>query len=344
MAAALLLLTPVGEVISLTWSIPTRAPFTIPPISANINDTVAFTWSSWHNVYRSASREDFDGCMKTGGAVVASVASGGTFYFTASVPGEYLFICTVGGHCASGQKVAITVADPPPPPTPPMPPMSPVSCFPSTAIVSMRDGARKTIDTLREGDEILAATAGDGRLVYDAVSLFSLADPAADAALLTLVTDSNATLTLTPTHRLPIGAACCAVSEQARHVTVGQCVWVAPHPTAIANAGAQLLQPAMVVAIAPALPRTPQPRGLFSPLLAHGTLPVVDGVATAFNSPHIVALDSLALPLALLLCKAFSTCSALRRTVAVVECARQRLLGTASCKGFRFVDGLVVLR
>lgn len=122
--------------ISISWRIPTRDPYRIPQIVATVNDTLTFTWSSPHNVYISASEHDFDDCVKSGGTELASGVSGGTYTATLPTAGIFYYICTVGGHCASGQKVAVHVLQegqgfplpPPPSPPPPLPlPPSPIS-------------------------------------------------------------------------------------------------------------------------------------------------------------------------------------------------------------------------
>ena len=63
-----------------------------------------------------------------------------------------------------------------------------------------------------------------GTLGFDAASSFSLADPSAKAAFLSLTT-AAATVTLTPTHKLPAGPA--KALKQASEVAVGETVWLA---------------------------------------------------------------------------------------------------------------------
>ena len=89
-------------------------------------------------------------------------------------------------------------------------------------MVTKADGSLVRIDTLKEGDKIVAATA-DGALTTDIVSLLSIAQPEAQAkTLLTLSTAANATLTLTPEHHVPVGAECCSTLKKAKDVTVGE--------------------------------------------------------------------------------------------------------------------------
>ena len=63
-----------------------------------------------------------------------------------------------------------------------------------------------------------------GTLGFDAASSFSLADPSAKAAFLSLAT-ATATVTLTPTHKLPAGPA--KALKQASEVAVGETIWLA---------------------------------------------------------------------------------------------------------------------
>lgn len=195
----------------------------------------------------------------------------------------------------------------PPPPSPPSPPPSPDlpptnaenspasdPCFPSAAIVTKSDGSPSRIDTLKEGDEILAATA-DGALTIDAVSLLSIAKPEAHAkSLLQLMTASNATLVLTPEHHLPVGDACCSTLMKAKDVSVGGTVWAVKEGVAVAT---------RVTAISKALGK-----GLHSPVLLRGGFPVVDGLVTAFDSIDKVFLAQHGLASLLAACKASGTC------------------------------------
>ena len=98
--------------------------------AANVltNTSVTFSWSGWHNVYQSASKADFDSCVRTGGTLLTAAGLDGTYTTTLVDPGTYYYICEVPGHCGAGQKIAITVVGslpspslpplPPPPPTP----------------------------------------------------------------------------------------------------------------------------------------------------------------------------------------------------------------------------------
>ena len=53
-------------------------------------------------------------------------------------------------------------------------------------------------------------------------------------------------------------------------------------------------------------------KGLFSPVLAHGSFPVVNGVVTSFDAIGKVTLASYGLAPLLRVCKATGTCGMLR--------------------------------
>jgi len=111
--------------------------------------------------------------------------------------------------------------------------------------VQRADGETVPLSSLSAGDSILAAAANGtlafdavcegfylfhrrllqlGTLGFDVVSSFSLADPSAKAAFLSLAT-ATATVTLTPTHKLPAGLA--KELKQASKVAVGETIWIA---------------------------------------------------------------------------------------------------------------------
>ena len=70
----------------------------------------------------------------------------------------------------------------------------------------------------------LLAARTTGTIGIDAASSFSLADPSAKAAFLSLAT-ATATVTLTPTHKLPAGPA--KALKQASEVhAIGEMIWI----------------------------------------------------------------------------------------------------------------------
>lgn len=187
-------------------------------------------------------------------------------------------------------------------------------CFPSSSMVMLGNGSAARLGDLKEGDEILAATS-DGRATTGTVSLFSVAKPEAEATFLTLTASSDFKITITPEHHLPIGETCCSNLKQAKDVAVGDTVWSVSSTAVTAHT---VTSKGLTIE-----------KGLHSPVLANGAMPVVDGLATAFDSAWVVKLASYALPYALPLCKATGTCSVLRRVAALY-----------SGKELKYVDGL----
>ena len=158
-------------------------------------------------------------------------------------------------------------------------------CFPSEALVTMADGTPRRLDALRAGDAIVAARA-DGTLTTDTVSTLSLADADVQGTtFVVLTTASGRSLTLTPTHHVPVGAACCADLKQAKDVAVGDTMYETVP-------GSGLVRATTIAKIGSAI----KP-GLHSPVLLHGTMPIVNGVATSFDALHNVRLASYGLPL-----------------------------------------------
>lgn len=115
---------------------------------------------------------------------------------------------------------------------------------------------RASTRCLKEGEEIVAATA-EGTLTTDTVSLLSIAKPEAHAkSLLALRTAANTTLILTPEHHVPIGETCCSTLKKAKDVAVGDTAWTVKDGAVAATA---------ITAISKA-----NGRGLHSPVLTHG--------------------------------------------------------------------------
>ena len=158
-------------------------------------------------------------------------------------------------------------------------------CFPSEALITMANGTPRRLDALRVGDAIVAARA-DGTLTTDTVSTLSLADADVQGTtFVVLTTASGRNLTLTPTHHVPVGAACCADLKQAKDVAIGETIYEAVSVSAAVRA-------TQVKKIG-----TATKPGLHSPVLSHGTMPIVNGVATSFDALHNVRLATYGLPL-----------------------------------------------
>jgi len=179
---------------------------------------------------------------------------------------------------------------------PPSPPTGDQPCFPSSSSVTLASGEPTRIDELNEGDRLVAATAS-GALTVDTVSFLSIAKPGAEASFITVTTEAG-TLTLTPEHHLPVGAACCSELKKAKDVIIGDVLW--------AHEG-DAIAPRAVVALGMAIKS-----GLHSPVLTGGSFPVVDGLVTSFDAFEGVTLARIGLQHLTTLCKATGTCPLLR--------------------------------
>jgi len=166
-------------------------------------------------------------------------------------------------------------------------------CFPSSSIVTRSNGKPSRVDALREGDEIVAVTA-EGSITFDTLSLLSIAHPEAHTDTFLTISTANASLTLTPTHHLPVGSSCCSSLKKAKDVVVGDSVWTLQAGKAVAT---------IVVATT-----VTTGKGLHSPVLSNGHFPVVDGLVTSFDSIEKVTLAKHGLKPIVASCKATGTC------------------------------------
>jgi len=66
-----------------------------------------FNWTDTHNVLEVTTKTEYDACDKTNG--ILQQFSPATFNLTEN--GTYYYICTIGSHCDSGQKVTIVVGN-----------------------------------------------------------------------------------------------------------------------------------------------------------------------------------------------------------------------------------------
>ena len=184
-------------------------------------------------------------------------------------------------------------------------------CFPSAATVTRAaDGAVMRMDALREGDAIVALTA-NGVWTTDTVSLLSIAKPEAQATFVTLTTDAGQTLTLTPEHHLPVGEACCSYLKRANEVLEGDKVWTTSGAALVTKRGATIQ------------------KGLHSPVLTHGTFPVVDGIVTSFDSIEGVQIGAMLGPFLFPFIKATGSAALVRRLL-------------FSSRQLRYIDGFTV--
>ena len=178
-------------------------------------------------------------------------------------------------------------------------------CFPPTAKVTKllpgfagQEAVQVDVATLAAGDVILAADARTGTLRYDTVSLMSMAAPRKEATFVVLTTRATSasdgdeqaalamSLTLTPGHHVATGRVCCSSLKRAANIAVGDIVWAVSTPGSNGT-----LSPRTVVAKRAAIHT-----GAYSPVLVEGGLPIVDGMATSFDSLPQVELSARATP------------------------------------------------
>ena len=72
--------------------------------NAHVGDTLHFMWEGNHDVHVMASKAAFDSCDFTGATNLGAVSP--IAYPLTALP--TYFSCSVGSHCAGGQKLAVT--------------------------------------------------------------------------------------------------------------------------------------------------------------------------------------------------------------------------------------------
>ena len=99
---------------------------------------------------------------------------------------------------------------------------------------------------------------------------------------------------------MPVGEACCSELKLAKNVIVGDKVWAADLSAKTAAATTITSKTTTTAA------------GLHSPVLTHGSFPVVDGLVTAFDAIEKMMLAKQGLPALLAACKATGTCTSFK--------------------------------
>ena len=125
-------LPPVSAAVTdITWKVPAEDdPYT--PMTANVGDSVSFTWGSGHDVHIHPS-----GTCDEAGAKLVSDTPGATYTFKEADVGKVVFACDVKDHCAEGQIITFTVkSSTPTAPTASPPVASPVASPVSEPTVS----------------------------------------------------------------------------------------------------------------------------------------------------------------------------------------------------------------
>uniref|UniRef100_A0A7S0X615 Phytocyanin domain-containing protein n=1 Tax=Mantoniella antarctica TaxID=81844 RepID=A0A7S0X615_9CHLO len=107
------------------------------PKEITLGDSINFKYSSNHNVVKVSTEAEYTACSaKTNVVGSASVGATGYLHVFNTLGAQY-FVCGVGGHCASGQKMVVNVvaASPKPSESPkktPSPEKTPSTPKPST--------------------------------------------------------------------------------------------------------------------------------------------------------------------------------------------------------------------
>lgn len=150
-------------------------------------------------------------------------------------------------------------------------------CFPSSASVELRGGARVRLDALRVGDEVRSVDLA-GRPSVGRVSALSVRRPDARAVVWRVTTEAGGVLHATADHHVASGAACCAHVVRVRTLRPGDVLWTSVNGTRAS--------PVRVSSVRSGVDAV----GLHSPVLSNGDHPVVDGVVTSFDRIAVVRL------------------------------------------------------
>ena len=155
--------------------------------------------------------------------------------------------------------------------------------MPSSATVVLASGAKRSLDALQLGDEIVVATAA-GVLTTDTVSALSLADEDAESTFLMLSTAAGRNVTLTEEHHVPVGPSCCAILRTAGEIELGHTMWLASTTGAAVPSAVTKMEKV-------------SNKGLHSPVMTNGHFPLIDGIVTAFDSIGTVTAAGYGIPI-----------------------------------------------
>ncbi|CAJ1975538.1 unnamed protein product [Sphenostylis stenocarpa] len=93
---------------SFGWNVPTNESFYIDWASNKtffVGDNLFFNWNGDHMVGIEREATHYDNCNTS----AVGLLIGSSFRYTIPETGPYYFLCTVGDHCARGQKFSINV-------------------------------------------------------------------------------------------------------------------------------------------------------------------------------------------------------------------------------------------
>ncbi|XAR66882.1 hypothetical protein NMG60_11013252 [Bertholletia excelsa] len=116
------------------WVVPPNATFYsnwASQYTFAVNDTLVFNYAPGRHDVAEVTKANYDSCNKTSPIILYPNATGVT-NVTLNKTGDYYFICTVGDHCASGQKLPIKVSTSGPTASPPASPPAPTPSGTST--------------------------------------------------------------------------------------------------------------------------------------------------------------------------------------------------------------------
>ncbi|KAJ9692685.1 hypothetical protein PVL29_011663 [Vitis rotundifolia] len=140
---------------SLGWTVPPNGAAAYTSWASNkqfmVGDILVFNFATNEHDVVELSKESFDACNYSN--PIGSIITTGPANITLNATGNHYYICTIGRHCAAGQKLAITVSatpssNPPsaspasPPPTTiatPSPTATPDDCAPTPSPSLMTD-------------------------------------------------------------------------------------------------------------------------------------------------------------------------------------------------------------
>ena len=94
---------PAPKEIAIDWIFP--GPDGLPPVSANVGDTLVFSWTMFHNVYIAPSNSCDDLAVGTNLGDVSPVR----YTVKAEDEGGIVFACEVPGHCQAGMLLPVNV-------------------------------------------------------------------------------------------------------------------------------------------------------------------------------------------------------------------------------------------
>ncbi|KAJ9692682.1 hypothetical protein PVL29_011660 [Vitis rotundifolia] len=114
---------------STGWTVPQGGAATYTSWASGkqfvVGDTLVFNFATNAHDVAELSKESFDACDFS--STIGSIITTGPANITLATAGNHYYVCTIGSHCTSGQKLAISVsatpgASPPSSSTAPPPP------------------------------------------------------------------------------------------------------------------------------------------------------------------------------------------------------------------------------